>query len=196
MKVAGQSKKWLINVSVYSLAGSVSSALVGALLGLAGKLVVPTVGSFGVWLALGVAVATLARESGWLTFRLPQLRRQTRDVWSKLFAGPVAAALWGFDLGLIFTTWLTFSGVWLLVVVALLSRSAAFGAALFATYWLGRALTVWIAPFLLQDANHTPYLLDEIAGQYRLFQRMHALGLGCAMIILVLMLIRGVAIGS
>lgn len=196
MKVAGQSKKWLVNVTAYSLAGSVSSALVGILLGWAGNLLVPTtISAFGVWLALGVGVATMAREIGWLTFRLPQVRRQTSDVWSKMFSGSVAAALWGFDLGLIFTTWLTFSGVWLLLVVTLLSQSAAFGAALFLTYWIGRMLTVWIAPFLLKDANHTLQLMDAIEGQRRLFQRTHAFGLAWTLAVLTLMLMRGIAFG-
>lgn len=192
--MAGGRRKWLVNVTAYTLAGGAASLLVGALLGILGGWIVPArVGMLGILIAIAVALLALARELSWLAIPLPQRRRQTRDIWAKVFPSTWAAALWGFDLGLVFTTWFTFAGVWLLVIVAILIGSPQFGAALFTAYWLGRALSVWIAPMLLSDATATPQLLDEIVAQYRLFQRMHVVGLAWSIMVLIVWLTQSVA---
>lgn len=191
--MAGAKRRWLTEVTVYTLAGSVTSAFVGATLGWLGGLVFPQpVGRGGIVLALAVAVMAMARELGWIKFPLPQLRRQTRDIWAKIFPRPVAAGLWGLDLGLFFTTYFTFAGLWLLVVLAVLVGAPAFGAALFVVYWLGRALSVWIASWLLPSAGATAQFLDSIDGQYRLFQRLHVLGLVWSAIVFIFWLIHGI----
>lgn len=174
----------------YTLAGVMTSTLVGASLGWLGRLFLPPhVGGFGLLIAIAVALIAMARELGWLALPLPQFKRQTKDFWAKVFPGTVAATLWGLDLGLIFTTYLTFSGVWLLVVIAILSGESMFGAALFALYWLGRALSVWIAPLLMPNAGATSQFLDRVYGQRHLFQRIHVLGLAWSVIVLIAWLI-------
>ena len=189
-KVAGSKKKWLAEVVAYTLAGSVTSAFVGALLGVLGKqLLIMRFGKQAILVALAIGLIAIARELGWLTFPLPQLRRQTKDVWGKLLPGMMAAVLWGLDLGLIFTTRLTFSGIWLLAVVAILVGEPTYGAMLFILYWLGRALSVWIVPFLMPNANATPWVLDGIYVHYRLFQRIHVLGLIWSVFVLIVWLI-------
>lgn len=177
-------KQWLKNVAAYTLAGGLSSVFVGGVLGTFGGallLFLPAlradVGGPGVLIAIAVAVTAIAREVGWVSLPLPQLRRQTKQVWAILFPRRLAATLWGLDLGLTFTTRLTFSGVWLLAAVALLAGNPAYGATLFALYWLGRALSVWIAPLLMQDASATPQLMDRIAGEHHLFRQVHVGGL-------------------
>jgi hypothetical protein len=130
-------------------------------------------------------MTVIARELGWFAIRIPQLTRQTRQDWFYALPAPVAAALWGFDLGLIFTTWLTFSGVWLLVSVAMFVREPLFGVALFSMYWFGRALSVWVASFLLPEPNATPRLLSEIVRQRRLFQQVNQAGIVWLIIVLV-----------
>lgn len=177
-------KQWLINVAAYTLAGGMASVFVGWVVGILGGallLLLPALrveaGGLGIWIAIAIATIVIAREARWISLPLPQLRRQTKQVWAILFPRTLAATLWGLDLGLIFITRLTFSGVWLLAVVALLTGEPAFGAALFGLYWLGRALSVWIAPLLMQDTASTPQLMDGIAGEYRLFRRVHVLGL-------------------
>lgn len=42
------------------------------------------------------------------------------------------------------------------------------------TYWLGRALSVWLAPLLLSAPSGTSQLLDVIAMQYRALQLTHS----------------------
>jgi hypothetical protein len=183
--VAGGKKQWVASVTAYTLAGATASAFVGAVLGSLGRLLLPEqVSAYGMLIAIAVAVLAITRELGVIALPLPQLRRQTQRVWAMYFPRTLTAVLWGGDLGLIFTTQLTFSGPWLLASVAVLVGEPAFGMALLALHWLGRALSVWIAPLLLRDAGDTPRLLDMIAGQHRLFQRIHALGLAWSVIVL------------
>ena len=180
-------------MAIYTLAGSISSTFVGGLLGwLGGVFGLDRLGGVGLLVALTVALVAVTRELGWISFRMPQLPRQTRDIWFKVFSSPVAAGLWGFDLGLVFSTWLTFSGVWLLVVIAMLGGEAGFGATLFGVYWLGRVLSVWIAPHLMPDSGATSRLMDAISGQYRLFQRIHIVGLAWVVVVFVFWLANGI----
>jgi len=149
-------------------------------------------GELGLWLAIAIALFAMARELGWVSYPIPQLKRQTKDVWARIFPRKVAAMLWGLDLGLTFTTRITFSGVWVLAIVTILIGKPAFGAALFVLYWLGRALSLWIAPLLMPDSSSTDWVQERIYGQYSLFRRIHAFGLVITVVILSIWLARGV----
>jgi len=183
----------LANLTAYTLAGGLSSALVGMIIGWLGDLLLSEgVSRYGIFPAIVVAGVAIARETGWIAIPLPQVRRQTKDFWAKVFPDTVAAALWGFDLGMVFTTWLTFSGIWILFVVVTLIGEPVFGAVLFVWYWLGRALSVWIAPLLMENANATPELMDGISEHYMLFQRIHVLGLVWSVLVLFLWFAYGI----
>lgn len=185
--------QWLVNVTAYTAAGGAASIAVGVALSSLGHLLMPQqMHEIGIVTAIAVAALALARELGGLPIPLPQLHRQTRDLWARSFPGAVAAALWGFDLGLVFTTWLTFSGAWLLLVVAIIIGKAVFGAALFALYWLGRVLMVWLAPLLLQGPNATPQFLERVFRQHRFFQRIHATALAWSLVVLFVWLARSI----
>jgi hypothetical protein len=153
--------------------------LVGGTLGAVGSLVLPPgARRLGVPVAVLVGVIAVAVDMGWIRVPLLQPRRQTRDVWVYRHGALAAAALWGFDLGLIITTWFTFAGVWVLVASAFLVEDALLGSALLLGYWLGRAASVWLGPVLLEDAAQTPYLLDEINNRRRSFRSINLLGVG------------------
>ena len=181
--------KWLVNVALYTLAGAGTSALLGGVLGSAGSHLVPSpLRRDAGPVVLALALLAAARELGWVRFPLPQARRQTNHLWAKLLPTPVAATLWGLDLGLLFTTWHTFSGPWVLASIALLHGDAAFGAVLLLAYWLGRAVPVWIGPLLLPDAGATPGVLASIHDRHRTYQLIHAAGLGMVITYLALSL--------
>ncbi len=195
--MAGGQKQWLIDVTAYTLAGVATSTFVGASFSWLGGLLLPAqVGGLGFFIAIAVALIAIARELGWSSLPLPQPKRQTKDFWYKVFPSTVAATLWGLDLGLIFTTHFTFSGIWLLVVIAGLTKAPLFGAALFTTYWLGRVLSVWLAPWWFAEANATPFVLDELTMQRGIFQRVHAFGLSWAALVLSAMLMYGETLGG
>lgn len=90
-----------------------------------------------------------AREWGWIKFRLPERKLQTEKVWVHQFGFVIASAMWGLHIGLGFATRITYGGFWLLVAAILALGDPGFGAVLMLSYWLGRALPVWLAPVLL-----------------------------------------------
>jgi len=188
--VAGSKKQWLVDVTAYTLAGGSTSMLIGACLGLLGKLILPAPsGKPEILVVVVIASLIVGRELGWLPLPLPQLKRQTNDAWGKFLPSTVVAALWGMDIGLLFTTWLTFSGVWLLVIMAILTRGAIPGAILLALYWFGRTLSTWVAPWLMPDASATSQLIDAIRRQYWLFQRIHVVGILWCIVVLSLLFV-------
>lgn len=170
--------RWLINVIAYTLAGASTSAFIGATLGLLGGAVLPAeIGLPAILIPITVGLLAIARELHVVAVPLPQIARQTRDVWAKSAGGTCAAIRWGLDLGLVFTTWFTFPGIWLLAAVAVVMAEPGFGAALFTAYWVGRALSVWVGPLLLRHGRETSQLLEAVDVNYPLFQKAHVIGL-------------------
>jgi hypothetical protein len=183
--VAGARTKWIRSVVGYTAAGVATSALLGAGFGLLGAaLLPPDPGTGRILIVLAVAALALARESILRFVPLPQLARQTEGLWVKRWGGTAAPILWGLDLGLTFSTWLTFSGAWVLAVLAVLLGSPAFGAGLFVAYWLGRALSVWIAPLLMETATDTPGLLASMDSERRFLRWAHVAGLVVVVLVL------------
>jgi hypothetical protein len=191
--VGGRTGRWLANVAAYTLAGAATSALVGAALGALGLLVLRGPLQVPAMLAaVGIAFLAAARELGIVSFKLPQLARSTRAWWGRF--GPISSAFfWGLDLGLLFTTRFTFSGIWFLVVLGVAVQSPLLGVTLFLVYWAGRAASVWIAPLLLEDANAAPDVLDVVRARYRLFQQIHVAALVWAAAVLLWSLAAGPA---
>jgi hypothetical protein len=164
----------------------------GGLAGLGALLLPGPVGLPGMLAALAVALLAIARESGLVAIPLPQAGRQTQGLWVKQWGDRAAAILWGLDIGLVFTTWLNFSGAWLLATVAFLSGEPFFGAALFVAYWLGRTLPVWTGPLLMTSARDTHWLLESLDQQRRLFRSVQLAGLAWSVLVLSL----GIATGT
>lgn len=173
------------------MAGALASALVGSGLGLFGDLVM-TGGATHAALAVAMTVTALAivRETRLIRLPLPQVRRQTRGIWARVHSPTTAVALWGLDVGAVFTTWFTFAGVWALIAVAIISADAGFGTGLFVAYWAGRALALWVTPLMIRDANSTPALLSAVAARRDLFRWVHVGGLAWLLAVLVLWVVR------
>lgn len=170
--------RWVKDLLLYTVSGAATAMLAGATLGaVGGWLPTGPLQRLGVPVVLLVALLAVCRELGWVRLPLPQPARQTNDLWAKTCRRPVAATLWGLDLGLVVTTRFTLAGVWVLVLLPVLLADAMFGAAVLLAYWLGRALPVWLGPLLVDDANATHCLLDSLGSHHRLFQRVHVLGL-------------------
>ena len=68
--------------------------------------------------------------------KTPTIRRQTRPHWWRTHGPYRAALMWGFDLGLGFTTIRVASLYWAVLVAVLLFASPASGALVFAAYGL------------------------------------------------------------
>jgi len=171
VKVDGLRRIWLRSVISYTLAGLLASGLVGLAGGWSGSLI--PAGAAMEW-ALGVAamigVLVALREAVGRAWPVPQVRRQTPENLRDRYSAPVVAGLWGFDLGLVFSTWLTFAGPWFVLAVAVALGSPWVGAALFAGHWLARAAWLWLAPYLLTSARIGPAFSRQVVRTVGLFR--------------------------
>lgn len=162
-------------MTAYSIAGGLASITVGAITATAGLLLVPgapsTIGTHVIVAVL--AIVATSHEIGWVRVRLPQPARQTRSSWYKRYPAPLAATLWGLDVGALITTWFTRAGVWVLIGIAAMSADVVLGASMFGCYWVGRAASVWVAPLFVTTSASAWRLLDEIDHHERRFRFQH-----------------------
>lgn len=172
--MAGQRRQWLRNVVAYTLGGAVTSAAVGASIGYAGHLALPRGASAaGLWAVLAVCAAVIVRELRWNGLPLLQAHHQTSGSWIKIVPPTTAATLWGMEIGLTLTTWLTFAGVWAIASVVFVLSSPTFGVLLLSAHWIGRVAPVWIAPLLITEPRQTEPLGDLIRSRRRSLQLIH-----------------------
>jgi hypothetical protein len=194
VKVAAVRLTSLAGILAYSVAGSVSSMLVGALLGLLGQTLLPTGLRSAEILAVPVAGALLLRELRIVSFPMPEWKRQTNGTWRRRFHPTVAAAFWGTDLGLTVTTRQTFSGAWPVLALAFSLAEPRMSALAVLCFWLGRAASVWIMPLLLKNASDSARLLKELSRHHSELQRINVIGLawGIGVMALLMLETRGV----
>ena len=185
VKVAGRKRIWIAAVALYTLTGLAVSTAVGTGLGELGHLlglsggphVVPVVG-------LGAALVLAARELRVMRFRLPERRLQTEKVWMHDFGPLGAAALWGLHLGLGFFTRINYGGFWVLTLLALGLGDPRYGSLVMGGHWLGKTLSVWVAPLVLQDLSDSGELLGAWGTETALYRRLQAAGLaGVAVVV-------------
>lgn len=173
--------------TAFTVAGAAASAAVGAVIAGVAALLLST-WQPGRELALVPAVVAsvaAAREAGAARIPLLQPKRQTCESWGKVRDRPVAAACWGFDIGLLFTTWFTYAGPWVVVALAAATRNVMAGAIVFVPYWAGRALPLWFSPVLLRGDANAVSLLVDIGRNRRALQLVHVSALLLAAVVLV-----------
>jgi hypothetical protein len=178
VKVARNWRAWLAAVSLYTLAGLGVTLTVGAgigelgrLLGLAGR------PAFALAACLMVALVLAARELGVLRFRLPERPLQTEKVWMHQFGPLGAATMWGLHLSLGFFTRVNYGGFWMLTLIALGLGSPSTGALLMGGHWVGKALSVWVAPLALPTSADGSEVVGIWESDARHYRRVQALGL-------------------
>jgi len=151
-KVAGNYKLWFRSVFAYTVAGAISSTIVGLALGAVGRVIgLSSTGGIGLYLVALLSLILAAREWGWIKFRLPERKLQTEKVWAHQFGFVIASAMWGLHIGLGFATRVTYGGFWVLVAGILALGDPRFGAILMLSYWIGRALPLWLVPVLVSS---------------------------------------------
>lgn len=193
-KLPGQRRHWLANVLVYVTAGALASSAVGTALAVAGGLLVPArLRGAALALVLLLAIVAATSELGLISWRLPEPNRQTRPEWRLMFRPPVVAGLWGFALGVTVATVFTFSGTWLVLTLPVALGEPAFGATLLVAHWIGRAAPILAGPLLLDDARHTPELLDDIEGARAVFRVTNIVGISLMALSLMLLLAEALA---
>ncbi len=112
-----------------------------------------------------------AREWGWITFTLPESKRQSEKAWAHRFGFVTASAMWGFHIGLGFATRINFGGFWVLVVLAIVLADPFYAAVLILLYWWGRALPVWIGPKFVVSVDEAADFPSYVLRSERLYHR-------------------------
>jgi hypothetical protein len=185
VKVARDWKTWGSAALLYTAVGLIASSAVGAGIGLLGHaLGLPR--SPGVVLVVcgAAALVLAARELGLVRFDIPERQLQTEKVWLHQFGVRGAAVLWGLHLSLGFFTRVNYGGFWVLKLLALGLGDWRLGAVLMSANWMGKALSVWVAPLALRTSADG----SEVAGIWDTgdlhWRRVQALGLGMAALVL------------
>lgn len=138
----GRHQRYPITLAAYFTASIVAAAMLGAVLGAAGRVVRPAAAPAGWTVALlaAAAVVGLAADAGVRGWRVPGLRRQVNEDWLATYRGWVYGAGFGAQLGLAFTTIVTASATWIAFGCAFVSGSATGGLVVGATFGLARAV--------------------------------------------------------
>lgn len=165
-------------LGAHAFGSVISGAIAGGIAGLIGSYLRMPLSSSVLWMGMASLSVTLAlREFGWVRFPVPQVPRQTAKMWRARF-GPVGAAWrWGLDLGSGLTTFVTFSGYWLVLVAVIVQGVPIYGASVIGLFGLGRALAVTIVPMLLDREEFLPTVLHDLWHQRTRSLRWHGYGL-------------------
>lgn len=144
------------SVTVFGL-GAIAGALVtGSLIGLLGAAAQSLAGERTLALVVGAAgCALLLVDLGMLGLRTPTLRRQTCSTWYRERGARKAWALWGFDLGLGFSTIRLSSLYWLTALFVAAFVSPLLAPLVLACYGLGLGVA-FAAAVVAQTRSTSP----------------------------------------
>jgi|SRR5947207_10677441 len=181
---------WIKCVVAYTVAGAVSAMTVGFLLGAIGRKLGTGHLSAKLFVLAALYLVLALRDLGCVRFPLPERRCQTEKVWAHQFGFGIAAAMWGFHIGLSFATWATFGSSFIVATFSLIVGDPVFAGVLMLTYWLGRVIPLWMAPILISSGREAVESPAIILKQRRTYQRMSALALTWSTITILLMLIQ------
>lgn len=139
----GRDGAWTTVAASYLIGSIVGGALVGTIAGSLGSLPALqglTTGAPRLWILAVAAAAAVALDLGVAGLRIPGVHRQVDDHWMYRFRGWVYGVGFGVQLGLGVVTVVTSAGIYLMLLIALLSGSASTGAVIGAVFGLARAL--------------------------------------------------------
>jgi cytochrome c biogenesis protein CcdA len=126
------------SVTLFTVGAVAGASITGSLVGLLGGAAQALAGERALAVAVGAAgCALLLADLGFLGLRTPTLRRQTSSTWYRERGARAAWALWGFDLGLGFSTIRLSSLYWLMVLFVAAFVSPILAPLVFALYGLG-----------------------------------------------------------
>jgi hypothetical protein len=167
--VCGGRQRHHLATALFALGALSASAVLGALLGLAGRGVERTP-ALAALAALALVVA--GREAGLIPLPVPQLRRQVPERWRRSLPLPLWSAGYGAGLGLGLATHQPVATLWAAAGGALALGRPAAGAACLAFFGAGRALMT-----LLPRAGQPAERVARLAAGRRLLRPANAAAL-------------------
>lgn len=127
MKAARYPKKWVPLIALYALGSMLSATLVGATVGFLGSLLMESQWQSVALLGVAIIGIILAlSDFGLGGMHTLALRRQTCPIWWRDFGPLLATLLWGFDLGLGFSTIRVASLYWIILLAIFILASRLF----------------------------------------------------------------------
>jgi len=140
---------WVRYAALYTLGGSISSFSIGAVFGVLGEVARAHLSTRVTWMAFAAWSVILAlRDLRVISFSLPQRKAQAPQEWFLRFDYSSVVFMWGFHIGIGLVTFINFGGLYAIAVAAM-AGGAKFGGSAMLCYWLGRTLSVWIAPWVM-----------------------------------------------
>jgi hypothetical protein len=136
--IGGPRRRVLASCTTFAL-GTCAGGVVtfGALAWIGGL----TAGEWGTTVAAGIAVVVVVADATG-TRIAPQIRRQVPEPWRRVLPLPVAAGLYGFLLGLGFTTYVLTFAVWAVAALSFAIGDPAAGIAAGLAFGIGRAVPI------------------------------------------------------
>ncbi len=183
LRVCMGPRVWAKAVAAYTLAGILTASFVGAIVSQLGRLLgIHAFPSAAFSAIVLLAIALVVREIGWIRFPLPQVHRQTQKMWADTYGFVTGAGMWGAHIGLAFFTVVRHGGFYVVAAAALAWKPYQ-SATLFAVYWIGRTLPIWLMPALSRGRNDSASLARQVLGSEKALRYLSAAGLlvvGCA----------------
>ncbi len=143
-------------VMLFTLGAVAGGAVTGSLVGVLGALVQALAGEDVLAVLVGAAgCVLLLADLGFLGLRTPTLRRQTSSTWYRKRGPRAVWPLWGFDLGLGFSTIRLSSLYWLMVLFVAAFVSPVLAPLVFALYGLGLGIA-FAAAVVVQTRRVSP----------------------------------------
>lgn len=155
MKAAKHPHIWLRVIALYALGAVTGAVLTGTTVGFLGSLL--EVGQRRSLALVGIAIIGIIlalADFGVGGTRTPTFHRQTCPAWWRAFGHARTALLWGFDLGLGFTTIRLASLYWVMLLVVFAIASPGEGAALLVGYGFALPLNLSIGILLFKRYDH------------------------------------------
>lgn len=174
---------WIKAAAAYTITGCISATCVGVLLG--SFPVVSTVRAYGLGIVVLFSFLAFVREWAGLKVPLLECRRQTEKMWADEYGFIVASAMWGFHIGLGFVTYLSNGSFIVLAAIVLTWGRPLDGALLMLSYWLGRALPVWLLP-ALWPSRDPELLIRNLLASRTMFGKIAGLTCVCLALAIVL----------
>jgi hypothetical protein len=166
----GDKRRWIVTMATFGVGSGISSAAVGIIVSsisietLSASMLRP---GFVVvcLLALGLALGDLARRDQWAI----GFRRQTDPKWRRFLGSRWAAALWGLDLGLGFTTFRVTSTFWILIAAVAVERSVVSGLIVLLCYSAGQTAAILMGQRTAVNCDSRPLLNPNLPRRLRIF---------------------------
>lgn len=185
VKVARDWRTWSSAAGLYTLVGLIVSSSIGAGIGGLGRLTGMPHNLYVVLIvSCVVSLVLAAREMGMVRFEIPERKLQTEKIWIHQFGVLGAATLWGLHLSLGFFTRVNYGGFWMLTLLALGLGDWRLGALLFGAHWIGKTLSVWLAPLVLRTSADGTEVVGIWETDIPHYMRIQAVGLAATAVVL------------